>query len=131
MSMEVDFTTPLTEEERKYLHMRGRLADVERADNTHGVDGPEQFGDGSGPQEMPLLTGERAAQRREELLRELALLDDAEPDEDGDEDEVPPYESWKVADLDAELRRRSLATDGNKEAKAQRLYADDEANQQQ
>jgi hypothetical protein len=139
MSMGIDFTKPLTDEERDFLLVRGRYADIEKADNAHGTSTDLGEGDGTGTVQQPVLTSERAAQRREELLRELAEIDafEASDDEDeDDEDEVPPYESWKSGDLNAEIDRRNEGRDdatkiskaGSVQDRANRLYADD-ANQ--
>lgn len=130
MSMEVDFSTPLTEQERAYLLMRGRSHDVERADNQTGGQTPDEMlsGDGTGTQPVSLMTSDRMAQRKAELERELRLIEEAEQataDTDED-DELPPYEAWKVADLDKELKARNLAVTGSKEEKAARLNKDDE-----
>jgi hypothetical protein len=47
--------------------------------------------------------------------------------EDSEEEEVPPYEKWTVADLKAELKARELSTSGKQEELALRLYENDEA----
>jgi hypothetical protein len=135
MAMGIDFSKPLTPEERKFLDERGRYADIERMDATFGTAAPEGFdtsGDGTGPQMEPVLLGEVRAARKERLLAELAAIEQAEAaDEDEEGGEVAPYESWKVPELDAEIKRRndagaSLATGGNKDEKVARLYEDDE-----
>lgn len=138
MSMEVDFSTPLTDAERKFLNERGRYSDIERVDAAFGENAPEGFndsGDGTGPQMEPVLQGEVRAARKERLLAELAAIENAEASEsDEDEDgsgDVAPYESWKVSELDAEIKRRNdagatLATGGNKDEKVARLYEDDD-----
>lgn len=133
MSMEVDYTTPLTDDERAYLMSRGRYADVERADNAHGTTGDAAFyaGDGTGLREQQVMSGEVAARRKEALLAELAAIEAAEGSSDTDEeDEVPPYEAWKVQELDTELRRRNLPVTGDKAAKAKALYDNDAAEEQ-
>jgi hypothetical protein len=127
MSMEVDFSTPLTDQERAFLLERGRYADIERADSAHGTSTPDELlrGDGSGPGTKPLLTGERIVARREELLAELAALDAADGVDDEEDGELPPYEDWKVPELDKELAARGLPVQGNKSEKVQALYDDD------
>lgn len=138
MSMEVDLSTPLTEEERQYLHMRGRLSDIQRADDLHGVEGaPVPEGDGTGPGVMALGTAEQSAQRREQLLAELRAMGVpvVVADESTEEvEEAPPYETWNSKDLNAEIDRRNMdRADGDKISKsgsvserADRLYMDDE-----
>jgi hypothetical protein len=138
MSMEVDLTTPLTTEERNYLHMRGRLPDIERADNLHGVEGADvPTGDGTGPVTMQLGTAEQQVQRREQLLAELRAMGVpvvVKEDEEDQEDTAPPYETWKSADLNAEIDRRNtgrtdldkISKSGSVTERADRLYVDDE-----
>lgn len=138
MSREVDLSTPLTKEERAYLHMRGRIADIERADAQHGVTEADPFidGDGTGPQQKSVLTGDRAAARKAELLAELAALEESESDEDEDTSDVEDedgedgesYADWTVPQLDAELAKRKLAKGGTKDDKVRRLEEDDETN---
>lgn len=127
MSMEVDFNTPLSNEERNYLNMRGRLADIQRADDRHEVtdaDVPE--GDGTGPQMRPLGMAEDAATERQRLLDRLRELDAVDgPDEDSNDEELSPYEQWTNRELDDELGRRNLAKGGTKAEKVNRLYEDD------
>lgn len=130
MSMHVDLSTPLTEEERQYLAMRGRYAELERAAQLTGESvGDLGTGDGTGPAVMPLGTAEQRAGERERLLARLKELDAADGEQD--EEELPPYEQWKVQELDKELKGRGLPTDGDKPTKVQRLYADDQAASQQ
>ncbi len=136
MAMGIDFSTPLTNQERKFLEERGRYSDIERADSVHGASAPEDWdvaGDGTGPQVLPVLTSEARAARKEQLLRELADIDAAEGGDAEDGEDVPPYEAWNVAELDAEIKRRndagaSLETGGKKDEKVARLYEDDDNN---
>lgn len=133
MSMEIDFSTPLTEQERAFLMERGRYADVERSDNAYGTTGDPALytGDGTGLQEQQVVTGEVARRRKEALLAELAQIEAAEgagsDEEEDDASAPPPYEAWTVKDLDAELKVRHLPVTGSKEAKAKALYDNDEA----
>jgi hypothetical protein len=142
MSMEVDFTKPLTADERKFLESRGRYSDIERADAASGVSTEYSEGDGTGPVQRALLTSEAAAERREQLLAELALLDTVEgvsDAPDGEDGEVQPYDQWELPELKAEIDRRNegragdskIAKTGNVQVLADRLYADDEASAQQ
>jgi hypothetical protein len=126
--MAIDYTTPLTAKERQYLLHRGRYADVERVDAAFGEESDVSLlsGDGTGPGTRQLATGEALAQRKAELLRELELIEQAEGGPVEDDEDVPPYETWKVADLDAELKRRGLPVTGDKSAKANALYVNDE-----
>lgn len=128
MSMEVDLNTPLTDDERSYLLMRGRLADIERADSLNGTETPPApDGDGTGPKLQPLMTGEQRVNRKAQLLEELRLIEAQEGGADDSDDEEPaPYEEWTHKELDAELKRRQLTGGGTKEEKAERLYANDE-----
>ena len=137
MSMEVDFSTPLTDAERKFLNERGRYSDIERVDAAFGEGAPEGFddsGDGTGPQIEPVMQGEVRAARKARLLAELQAIEQAESSEDDADDaegDVAPYEAWKVPELDAEIKRRNdagsnLATGGNKDEKVARLYEDDD-----
>lgn len=135
MSMNVDFSTPLTEQERAYLEARGRYADIERTDNTTGVETPAYGeGDGTGLQPSPLNSSEVAAARKQKLLDELAAIEASERAAaeantfEGDDEEVVPYEKWKPAELKEELERRKLDSSGVKQVLVDRLYADDEAN---
>jgi hypothetical protein len=130
MSMEVDLSTPLTREEREYLHMRGRIGDIELADNLHGQsDDPElSEGDGTGPRSWSVTTAEAAQERRERLLAELAELDKLElgAGTDGDDEGLPPYEQWNSRDLNDELKAREMPAGGSNQEKARRLREDDE-----
>lgn len=133
MSMQVDTSTPLTQEERAYLLMRGRDAEVFQIDERYGATDADYSGDGTGPKSRTLLTGEQVAGRREQLLAELEMLDKHYGDPESVEDdgsEVAPYEDWTHKELDTELKRRSLSGGGSKEEKAQRLYADDAEQEQ-
>lgn len=130
MSMAVDLSTSLTKAEREYLAMRGRYDDISRADEMHGVSGqllPE--GDGTGPVQYGTASYDVRDQKIAELEAQLALLRGDAGSADSEEevaDDVAPYEEWTVAELDAELKRRSLAVTGNKDAKVKVLYQDDE-----
>lgn len=133
MSMAVDFSTPLTEDERKFLNERGRYSDIERADSAHGGSAPEGFGegDGTGPQYRPVLQGEAAAARKAQLLAELEAIEATEAAETGrdgsvEDGDVDPYEVWTPEELTKELKRRKLTATGSKEDKVARLYEDDE-----
>lgn len=131
MSMQVDLSSELTEQERKYLAERGRYADIERADGlTGGTAQDLGDGDGSGPQLFPMGSAEARAARREQLQRELAALEEADDDTDAETsaDSLPPYAEWTVPDLDAELKVRKLSTAGTKPEKVARLEQDDAAN---
>lgn len=138
MSMGVDLSKPLTPEEAKYLHERGRDAELAGAAERHDQSVNELLADvsddGTGPRVMQLNTGLQQVESAEvllERLRDMGLDVEVKPasqDEGDDATEVPPYESWKVADLDAELKRRNLPVTGDKPTKANALYADDEKN---
>lgn len=132
MSMAVDLSKPIGPQERAYLAERGLYADLERADAMHGTDAPAlPTGDGTGLQPVSLLTSEQQASEKARLVARLRELGVDVPEEDStpateDGDTLPPYETWDVKELDAELKRRKLATSGNKEEKANRLYDNDE-----
>lgn len=138
MSMAVDLSTPLTAEEAAYLQERGRHQELQAAAERHEQDVNEllagsQTGDGTGPRTMPLNTDLRQIEEPEVLLARLREMgvnvevkDTPVEDATGDDEDVSPYEEWPVKDLDAELKRRNLAVTGDKQAKADRLYADDE-----
>jgi len=130
MSMGVDLSSPLTAEERAYLAERGRYADIERVDGLHGVtDGPDLGeGDGTGPQYVPLMTGEQRAGEAARLRARLAELEAEDEDSEDEADDVSPYEEWKKPELDAELDRRGLVKTGTNAEKAVRLREDDEVN---
>lgn len=136
MSMGVDTSTPLTKEEAAYLAERGRDQELQAAAERHGQDVNELLtapdGDGTGPRTMPLNTDLRQIQEPDVLLarlREMGVnveVKDAPVEDDDTDGDVAPYEEWSVKDLDAELKRRNLAVTGDKQSKADRLYADDE-----
>jgi len=134
MSMGVDLSTPLTAEEAKYLSTRGRDAELHGAAERHGQNVSELLadnsGDGTGPRVMQLNTGLQQVESAEVLLARLREMgvDVEVKNASVDVEEAPPYESWKVAELDAELKRRNLPVIGDKTAKADALYADDEKN---
>jgi hypothetical protein len=134
--MKVDFSSPLTNQERGYLEARGLYADIERADNMHGVETPAfGAGDGTGLQQVSLMTSEQRASERERLLARLAEIGGDSETAGTDEDAEPdPYEVWEPADLKAEIDRRNqesgrevkISKAGSKQDLADRLYADDE-----
>lgn len=135
MSMKVDFTTPLTTAERSYLESRGLYADIERSDALNGVETPAYGeGDGTGLQQVGLMTSEQRASERERLLARLAEIGGAGVVDSGDEEEPDPYEVWSVDDLKAEIDRRNqesgrevkISKAGSKQDLADRLYVDDE-----
>jgi hypothetical protein len=135
MSMQIDYSTPLTLREREYLDSRGRYADIERADLLSGTETPESgSGDGTGLQQQPLLTSEARAAERDRLMARLAQLDSEGGSPDEDADEVAPYEEWKLDDLKAEIDVRNearpadakLAKTGKAVDLAARLRKDDE-----
>ena len=135
MSQEVDLTTPLTREEREYLNMRGRLPDIQRADDMHGVtDAPVSQGDGTGPVVMALGTAEQQAQRREQLLAELKAMGVPVVVQEDEDETAPPYETWKSGDINSEIDRRNVGREdadkiskaGSVSERADRLYMDDE-----
>jgi hypothetical protein len=141
MSMHVDYSTPLTNEERAYLELRGKYHDIERVDSAHSVETPAYgVGDGTGTTPVSLLSSDQAAGRKAALLAELARIEEAEKASGApgtDEDvTAAPYEEWSVDDLKAEIDVRNAdKAEGDKIAKtggvkvlADRLYADDEAN---
>lgn len=139
MSMAVDFTTPLTAEERDYLNARGRQEEIDRADAAHGApeEMPDYSGDGTGPRTRQLDSGLAAIARPEELLAQLREMgvNVQVVDEPVDGDEVSPYDEWSLTDLKAEIDRRNEGRDdstklskaGGVQALADRLYADDDA----
>jgi hypothetical protein len=137
MSMGVDLSTPLTPEEAQYLHNRGRDAELQGTADRHGQDVNEllsdQSGDGTAPVVTPLNTNLQQMATPEALLARLRdmgvnvqVVDEPGDDADDAEPDVSPYEEWPVKDLDAELKRRNLPVTGDKQAKLDRLYADDE-----
>lgn len=140
MSQKVDLSTPLTQEEYNYLQTRSQNDIIDRAHSMHGTsdaDYAQNDGDWTGPQPVPATQGERAANRRAELLAELAALgedddtdDDVEGSDDGgsdaEDETAEPYENWPDADLNAELKNRGLSAAGKHDDKVKRLYADDE-----
>lgn len=50
---------------------------------------------------------------------------------DGTAEEVPPYEEWQYADLQAECKVRELTATGKREELIERLYAWDEEHQEE
>jgi SAP domain-containing protein len=131
MSMEVDYSTPLTSEERAYLESRGKLSDIERADNAHGIEGyVPGSGDGSGLIQKSVISGDVVARRKQELQEELARIEAQEREAAGDvetDDDVPDYSAWKPEELRSELSRRELSSSGTKPQMVQRLQEDDAA----
>lgn len=139
MSRAVDYSKPLSREERDYLDMRGRQADIDRVDNAFDV--PEEDRQvstettGDAPRIQSLVWGDRMATRREQLQREMDELDAAEAaaqsqQEGAPEDDNRPYAEWAPAELKAELKARQLPTSGNKAELVQRLEEDDSSVQQ-
>lgn len=137
MSMAVDLSTPLTKEEAAYLDSRGRTQELEAAAERHDqnvADLLNTSGDGTAPTVLALNSDLQAIQSPEVLLARLREMgvnvkvddsaDSADVDDEDDSD-VAPYEQWSVPELDAELKRRNLPVTGNKQAKAESLYADD------
>jgi hypothetical protein len=129
MSMEIDYSTPLTQEERAYLRERGKYGDEARADAMHGVDTPpDDGGDGTGLVPVSALTSDQMAGERDRLRARLAELDAAEGvDDEDDEDVLPPYEEWKVTELRKEAGNRNLDKSGDVPTLAARLREYDAA----
>jgi hypothetical protein len=132
--MAVDLSTPLTKEEAAYLDSRGRTQELEAAAERHDqnvADLLNTSGDGTAPTVLALNSDLQAIQSPEVLLarlREMGVnvkVDDSADVDDEDDSDVAPYEQWSVPELDAELKRRNLPVTGNKQAKAESLYADD------
>jgi hypothetical protein len=132
MSMHIDTSKPLTPAERAYLEERGNLAEIARIDSINGVTNPPEpgVGDGTGPAIVPLMTSEQRAAEKANLQKRLAEINAAEAEAAGDVEVVDePYEAWKPAELDKELKTRSLPAGGSKGEKVARLYEDDEKQQ--
>lgn len=136
MSQEVDINKRLSDQDYAYLVSRSRGDLIERAHAMHGTSDADYAhvlsGDGSGPDVRPVLQGESRAARRDQLLAELAALDDAEDeadeaDEADEEMDSRPYSEWSVPELDAELAKRELPKTGTKPDKVKRLEDDDAA----
>jgi hypothetical protein len=138
MSMKVDYSTPLTREEREYLEARGAHAEIERADSMNGVETPEPgAGDGTGLQMQPLLTSEARAAEKERLLARLRQIEGDEADADlADDEDLPPYEEWSLDLLKTEIETRNegrehkMAKTGSQATLADRLRKDDEEQEQ-
>lgn len=129
MSMGVDYSKPLTPEERAYLLERGKYGDIDRADAMHGVETPpDEGGDGTGLVPVSALTSEQAAGERERLLARLAEIDGTDADDDDADDALPPYEEWKITELRKEAKARNLDTTGDVPALAARLRTNDAEN---
>lgn len=128
MSMQVDLSSPLTAQERKYLEERGRYDEITRVDAMYGVETPAfSDGDGTGPVVHGTTLVDNRDARIAELERQLADLRGDTPDvEDTEEGDVSPYEEWTVKELDAELKRRGLPVKGNQSDKATALYDNDD-----
>lgn len=137
MSMKVDYTTPLTKEERGYLEARGLTNEIQRADALNGVETPEfGAGDGTGPRLVELMTSEQRASEAARLRERLAQIEGTDASESDDEasGDVAPYEEWSVEALKAEIDARNegregdakLAKTGNVKTLADRMYQDDE-----
>jgi hypothetical protein len=133
MSQEVDLSKPLSDKDRAYLLGRGRYGDIERSDNMYGGSTPDEMlvGDGTGTRPTSILTSDQAAARKQQLLDELAAIEATEgatvPEADVEDEALKPYEEMTVAELDAELKARSLSTSGKQVEKIARLHADDAA----
>jgi hypothetical protein len=136
--MKVDYSTPLTEEERAYLEARGATGEIERADAINGVTNPPPYGegDGTGLKMQPLLTSEAAAGEKERLMARLAQIEADEAKADTVDDEtLPPYEEWNFSALKAEIDARNEGRDvkmpktGSAADLAARLRQDDEQEQ--
>lgn len=128
MSKQIDLTQPLSDEDREYLRVLGRLDDIRRND--------EQFAEGYEAPEArePSATADRtqAAGIGEGTLGTRAAnasqpeLAGEGADEVGDDTEAP-YEEWNLVDLREELEVRELSKSGNKGELAARLREDDAA----
>jgi hypothetical protein len=141
MSKGIDFSKPLSDEDRTYLEARGRYADIERTDNTTGVQTPPYGeGDGTGLQPVSVLSSEVAANRKAALLAELAAIEAAEAGSDApaEEEADAPYTEWTLDELKAEIDRRNesregdarIAKTGSVKVLADRLYGDDETSEE-
>lgn len=135
MSMAVDFSTPMTDEEYAYLQQRSQTARIEQLHAMHGTTDADyahvDLGAGAqaGPRPQAMLQGEARAARREQLLEELAALSGDEDDEESESESenLRPYAEWSGVELDAELGVRELPKTGTKADKVKRLEEDDAA----
>jgi hypothetical protein len=138
--MQVDYSKPLTPQEKSYLEMRGDYAALERAQLLTGGEGVELgAGDGTGLQQLSLMTSEQRATEADRLRARLAEIEGTDGADDSEVVEGDPYEVWSVDDLKAEIDRRNaeegrttkLSKAGGKQDLADRLYEDDEKAAQQ
>jgi hypothetical protein len=60
-------------------------------------------------------------------MRKTADVNLPDPDDDEEDEDVPPYEEWSHDDLVGELEARKLSTEGDDETLVLRLMEDDSA----
>lgn len=97
---------PLSDEDREYLLIRGKVGLIEHLDR-----------------EFPSKSDE--PEEEVQPASQQPVEEDFLEDDEDDEDDGPVYENLAVADLKAELKRRGLSPDGKKDDLVSRLYNDD------
>ena len=144
MSKQIDMTKPLSDDDRSYLHDRGRFAEIEANDAEFGERKPPEDDDTLEEQiynleEQLAVLRTRLAHRN--LAREqeaVGVVDRTAVDgEGGEEEEADNYDELSVAKLKEEIALRNkdrepgdrISQAGSKAELIDRLRADDEADE--
>lgn len=120
MSRRIDLKKPLSDEDREYLHRRGRTWDIEMNDAQFKDAVKVTDGNGGEVNVAPEVRDPDA-----HVLPEGETQGNADPDTGGEDEDDRVSEAdvkaLKADELREELSERDLSTDGNKEELQKRL----------
>jgi hypothetical protein len=142
MSRQIDFSKPLSEEDKQYALDRNMAIDVEENEKkfseiqetgekvdivSSGLNGnePSRFADKSEVSGLGLAQVNAGPTTEEVVVKEEVIEETVEVSE-GEEIDDDDYNTWSLDDLKIELGERQLSKSGNKAELVARLTADDQ-----
>lgn len=142
MSRQIDFSKPLSEEDKQYALDRNMAIDVEENEKkfseiqktgekvdivSSGLNGnePSRFADKSEVSGLGLAQVNAGPTTEEVVVKEEVIKETVEVSE-GEEIDDDDYNTWSLDDLKIELGERQLSKSGNKAELVARLTADDQ-----
>lgn len=121
MSKHIDFSKPLSEDDKAYVAERPWLLQDARLRGEDIIDDDEFTVADDEDESTEPETGDDESDETPEESEDEADNEDGE----GDEDEVAPYAEWDYAALKDEAKNRDLSAAGSKEQLIKRLEEDD------
>jgi hypothetical protein len=142
MSRQIDFSKPLSEEDKQYALDRNMAIDVEENEKkfseiqetgekvdivSSGLNGnePSRFADKSEVSGLGLAQV-NAGPTTEEVVAKEEVIEETVEVSEGEEIDDDDYNTWSLDDLKIELGERQLSKSGNKAELVARLTADDQ-----